>query len=217
MTEIAFLAIKGLLAVCLVAGGLYALKIGYRLYLKGVGLVPDGSEDDGKNGALRVKASLKTVGSVVMATSVAWGALGYFASPKSLTISPTKTEVANGELDLEVAAPKMSATVLTIERLSEMLQTQLASSDLPRLSLTATLASFGYDDAIPSFAVVPDSSRAMTDSTALLGAVFRTNTDSVRGHILYQAMQSADSVRFIPKMVTFTVGDTATSEEARKN
>ena len=76
-TEDYLLIVKCVIALMLIGGGVYALRLGFKLYMNGVGLSHDGTtiEHD------KAKASLKTVGSVVMTTSVAWGALGYFSSP----------------------------------------------------------------------------------------------------------------------------------------
>jgi cell wall-associated NlpC family hydrolase len=74
------LTCKSVISVLLVFGGIFALVIGYKLYLKGIGIISDGSRIEINN----AKASLKTVGSVVMVTSVAWGGFGYLASPKYL-------------------------------------------------------------------------------------------------------------------------------------
>lgn len=62
---------RGVLSLLFVCAGIGALIVGSRLYLRGVGMEPDGSSIDAGKGALNVRASLKTVGSVVMFTSVA--------------------------------------------------------------------------------------------------------------------------------------------------
>ena len=72
------LLIKLGLSLFLIIGGFIALIIGNKLYRSGVGLNKDGSKVEYEE----VKIHLKTVGSVVMATSVAWGGLGYLAIPK---------------------------------------------------------------------------------------------------------------------------------------
>jgi hypothetical protein len=71
------LYLKAGISVLLIIGGCIALFIGRQLYSSGVGLTPDGTEVELK----KIKASLKTVGSTVMATSVAWGALAVWAAP----------------------------------------------------------------------------------------------------------------------------------------
>lgn len=57
--------------LCIIAG-FFALKIGKDLYMSGAGISEEGSSIEVKG----VKAQMKTVGSVVMLTSVAWGFLG---------------------------------------------------------------------------------------------------------------------------------------------
>jgi hypothetical protein len=75
---------KLFLALLCVSTGVAAILIGRRLYLNGLGLSPDGSmiETEG-GGKLNLKLSLKTTGAVVMATSVAWGFLGYLMVPNA--------------------------------------------------------------------------------------------------------------------------------------
>lgn len=80
---------KTFVAALLIVGGIVALIIGKSLYMRGVGLHHDGTKVEIDN----IKASLKTVGSVVMATSVAWGTLGYLASP-SYSLGPEGEKVA---------------------------------------------------------------------------------------------------------------------------
>ena len=84
---------KSILAALLIGGGIAALFIGKNLYLKGIGLQPDKTTVV----AHKIKASLKTVGSVVMTTSVAWGGLGYLTSP-TFSYGPEGTKVASLKL-----------------------------------------------------------------------------------------------------------------------
>jgi hypothetical protein len=94
--------LKSVLAALLIVGGIAALFIGKSLFLKGAGLQSDGTKIETK----KIKASLKTVGSVVMATSIAWGGLGYLASP-SFSYGPEGTKVASftfPELDIKAAS-----------------------------------------------------------------------------------------------------------------
>lgn len=104
---IAALIIKAVLAMLLIIGGFVALFMGKNLYVRGVGLAVDGSQVEVNN----VKASLKTVGSVVMATSVAWGWLGYLASP-TLSSGEYGTGVAYLNIDnLDVRATALTANI----------------------------------------------------------------------------------------------------------
>lgn len=73
--------LKTLVALVLALGGVLALRLGFRLYLHGVGLQPDGSTISTAKGTFNLSLSLKNVGAVVMATSVAWGCLAYLALP----------------------------------------------------------------------------------------------------------------------------------------
>ena len=75
------LMIRGVIALSLIAGGVFALFIGRRLYLEGIGLAPEGTVIQTQGKRFNLKASLKTVGTVVMVTSVLWGFLGYLALP----------------------------------------------------------------------------------------------------------------------------------------
>jgi len=83
---------KFVLALFLIAGGILALIFGKDLYLQGVGLKHDGSIINVK----KVKASLKTVGSVVMGTSVAWGFLAYLESPVLKKSNTGSISIASG-------------------------------------------------------------------------------------------------------------------------
>jgi|GEM_PF-6454316 len=68
---------RSVLSFLLIAGGIYALWIGLKLYTSGTGLSPDGSTIEFN----KFKAGLKNTGSAVMLTAAAWGGLGYLASP----------------------------------------------------------------------------------------------------------------------------------------
>lgn len=99
--------LKFVLALLLIAGGVLALFFGKNLYLRGVGLQHDGTTVDFK----KIKASLKTVGSVVMGTSVAWGFLGYLASPSLKTGQGGITTIASGGLStVQLSAAKVHST-----------------------------------------------------------------------------------------------------------
>ena len=70
----------GLAFLC-ATGGICAIFVGRQLYLRGIGLAPDDSKVRTSRGEFSLNLSLKTTGGVVMATSVAWGLLGYLSSP----------------------------------------------------------------------------------------------------------------------------------------
>jgi hypothetical protein len=70
--------IRGVLSLLFIGAGIAALIIGWKLYVRGVGVTKDGTQMAFK----RKKVTLKTVGSVVMATSVAWGYLAYLSLPR---------------------------------------------------------------------------------------------------------------------------------------
>lgn len=71
------------------------------MYTRGVGLHRDGTKVEVDT----IKASLQTVGSVVMATSVAWGGLGYLTSP-SYSFGPEGEKVVSLELPATTIAAK---------------------------------------------------------------------------------------------------------------
>jgi len=98
---------KTFLATLLIIGGILALFIGKNLYVRGVGLHHDGTEIEVDN----IKASLKTVGSVVMATSVAWGGLGYLTSPSYL-LGPEGEKVVSLKLPAATVEAKAFAYVV---------------------------------------------------------------------------------------------------------
>lgn len=79
--EITIVVVRALLSAGFIYAGIYALRIGFRLYMRGVGLMEEASTVSVSGGGVSVKSSLKKVGSVVMATSIAWGALAYFSLP----------------------------------------------------------------------------------------------------------------------------------------
>lgn len=75
------LLVRGVITLAFIAGGMYALHIGYRLYMSGVGLKPDGTTADIRSATVKVRTGLKTVGSVLMATSIAWAFVAYLSRP----------------------------------------------------------------------------------------------------------------------------------------
>jgi len=75
------LIVRAILTLSFLAAGILALIMGYRLYVKGVGLAPDGTTVNADVSKQKINVSLKTVGSVVMATSIGWGALAYLSRP----------------------------------------------------------------------------------------------------------------------------------------
>jgi hypothetical protein len=77
------IVIRGILALGFVVAGIAALRIGSRLYAQGTGLKRDGTVVNAQQGKFKLQASLKTVGSVLMLTSVAWGVLAYLSLPKA--------------------------------------------------------------------------------------------------------------------------------------
>ena len=99
--------IKSILAGLLIVGGIVAIFIGRGLYIRGVGLNPDGTQVEIDN----IKASLKTVGSVVMATSVAWGFFGYLSSPDLLSSEHGKDVVSLKIPNLDVTAKAFAYTL----------------------------------------------------------------------------------------------------------
>ena|SRR5580765_5462294 len=76
------LLVRGILTGLFLAAGIMALIMGWRLYSKGTGMAQDGTTVEAERGKVKGKASLQTVGSVVMATSIGWGALAYLSLPK---------------------------------------------------------------------------------------------------------------------------------------
>ncbi len=94
--------------LCIIAG-FFALKIGKDLYMSGAGISEEGSSIEVKG----VKAQMKTVGSVVMLTSVAWGFLG-------MQIFPDYKRNKDGII-LGSPAPKMaSSNDFAPEKLTEL-------------------------------------------------------------------------------------------------
>jgi hypothetical protein len=85
--EIAII-MRTILALCFLGVGLAALIIGWRLYATGVGREADGVDIGRTGGGFGVTASLKTVGSVVMATSILWGVLAFYSLPNLVVTEP---------------------------------------------------------------------------------------------------------------------------------
>src|SRR6266436_2837547 len=106
------LIVRSLIECLLVIGGIMALRFGYVLYLKGVGLKADGTTIETK----KLKARLQTVGSVVMATAVAWAVLGYLASPK-FSQGPGGTTVASVSVQPVALAEHTTDARALLERL----------------------------------------------------------------------------------------------------
>jgi len=108
MTDVQLIIlIKGILAFLLIIGGIYALFIGRKLYLRGVGLAPDKSIIETDVGTFKLKASLRNIGAFVMLTSIAWGYIGYLASP---TYKQIKDEII-----VTHKAPVLGMTVSALE------------------------------------------------------------------------------------------------------
>lgn len=74
--------VRGGLSLLFVICGFTALVVGARLYYKGMGHSPDGSSIDASGGKFKLSASLKTVGSMMMITSILWGLLAYLSLPR---------------------------------------------------------------------------------------------------------------------------------------
>jgi hypothetical protein len=90
------LLFRVLIALVVALGGILAIYFGYRLYLNGVGSTSDGSSVEVKN----IKIHMKTIGSVLMTTSVAWGYICYLiATP---TISKTGNDFVIDKLTSQV-------------------------------------------------------------------------------------------------------------------
>lgn len=77
-----------ILSLGFLIAGVYTLHKGFDLYSTGVGLYSDGSHVSGSGEAGEIDVSLKTVGSVVMMTSVVWGIIAFFTLPKVKYQSP---------------------------------------------------------------------------------------------------------------------------------
>lgn len=86
-----FIITKFLGSLVFAAGGLLALKYGYQLYLKKVGQVADASSFK----ILNMEITPRSIGAVMMVTSVAWGYLSYSNMPKTLAMNP-----ANGSVEI---------------------------------------------------------------------------------------------------------------------
>lgn len=93
--ETLLILIYGIETLACIIIGFLALKYGKDLYFKGIGIQQDGSSIEIKG----VKTQLKTVGSVLMLTSFAWGFLGWQIIPD---YSKTKDKVNIGNLDPNV-------------------------------------------------------------------------------------------------------------------
>lgn len=194
---IAAMFLKSALAAFLIAGGIAALFIGKGLFLKGVGLQSDGTKIETK----KIKASLKTVGSVVMATSVAWGGLGYLASP-SFSYGPQGTKVASfkfPELDIKAVSftyqvseekakkaqvdPKALSEVfaLAYERAQdqEAVVTVNNQPTMPKLNRVATL-------------------QTMKDQVLVVGIV---NTAGREVAVTYKPRIKGENVSFVPQEI----------------
>ena len=84
MNFVFFVVGRFILSLGFLAVGFLSLMYGVRLFSKGVGSDPDNSVVVLGIGKKQVEVSLRTVGSVVLATSVAWGSLAYLTLPKAI-------------------------------------------------------------------------------------------------------------------------------------
>lgn len=69
--------VKGILAAILALGGIYTLRIGYKLYIHGVGT----EKEDASINIGNLKVTTKTIGSFVMSTSCVWVIFCYLSAP----------------------------------------------------------------------------------------------------------------------------------------
>ncbi len=98
-----------IMATIFACGGIYALRKGFQLIYDRKGLKAEGSII--KLG--KFSANLKTVGSLVMLTSVVWAYLGYLTAPKQLNINPDKGLIEFSRLDIS-SKDKIRAVSLKI-------------------------------------------------------------------------------------------------------
>ena len=111
--ETILILLYGLGALLCIVVGFAALKYGKDLYVSGIGLQQDGSSVD-VSGA---KIQLKTVGSVVMLTSIAWGVLAWQIFPDYHSDEAGNVKVGNDKNLDEMASSFYKST--QFEELSE--------------------------------------------------------------------------------------------------
>ncbi len=84
----------GMSTILCIIVGIIAIKYGYSLYSKGVGLESDGTSIQ----INKIKIKLQTTGSIVMFTSVVWGILAYLILPE---YDNGETHIAHTKIDGE--------------------------------------------------------------------------------------------------------------------
>jgi hypothetical protein len=188
---------KTLLAALLILGGIVALFIGRSLYLKGMGFKPDSSSV----AAHKVKASLKTVGSVVMATSVAWGGLGYLTAPH-FTNGPGGTSVAVLKLpNFDVVA---NPIVFTISK--EIASKLLSDTDALKDSFVRAYRTVrGHEPVVTINAKPVDielnriSTLRTNQNQILIVSVLKAGGNEVA--LTYKAKIKGEKVLFVPEII----------------
>lgn len=122
-TFVLTIAIRGFIATCLAAGGIYALNRGYNLFVNKVGLQPD--ESVLIFGKTRI--SVKSVGSLVMLTASFWGYLSLQCVPRIESERLRVTSISNQAKMLAELREAITRAILTSQD-QEMPQTVLQAS-----------------------------------------------------------------------------------------
>jgi hypothetical protein len=110
-----FASMRFLFSLFFFAAFLMVLVFGLRFYLKGLGLGPDGSEIEVSHGEFKARASLKTVGAVLMLTSVVLGCLAYKTLPRATVggkeggVAPGGWRIEQGPIGTDAGAPTLAA------------------------------------------------------------------------------------------------------------
>ena len=84
-----FIITKFISSIVFAAGGILALRYGYQLYLKKIGNLADASTFK----IMNLEITPRSIGAVMMVTSVAWGWLSYSSMPKTFVMNPMNGSV----------------------------------------------------------------------------------------------------------------------------
>ena len=113
------LLITGGLALAMVFGGAYCAKKGFDLYQTGIGLVRDGLDTALKGEGWSAKLTPRTVGSVVMLTSVLWLGGAVITAPDLRTSEGAEVASLQPSRTLEPSEDEQTALALARQQLNE--------------------------------------------------------------------------------------------------
>lgn len=203
------LLVRGVLALLLIVGGIVALFLGNKLYRDGIGLAPDGSVIKTSTGKFDIKLSLKTVGSVVMITSVAWGFFGYLTSPE-LRRSPTDLEISQliGPEIAKVASRGLAASLGGRENVRQdpqvLIEAFNAAADAARL-----LSPFGTIEAV----AVGEGDYGVATSVESVTSLAGMHSFD----IVYSPSVAGDLVTFTPSAISLRAANSPAYDNALSN